>query len=155
MLSTIVGLGAAGLVLIFLEMFLPGLIAGIVGACLLIASVVMAYGEFGAAGGNVALALSLAGSGALWWWWAYHFQNTRFGQSMTLKTSVDGKSVTADLPNYVGLEGTAVTTLRPSGTVLIGGKRVDAVSDGEFLESGTHVRVLKAHGITIVVRRVS
>ena len=59
MFTTIVGLGAAGLLLLFLEMFLPGMIAGIAGAVLLIISVAMSYEHYGAEGGNVALIISL------------------------------------------------------------------------------------------------
>ena len=70
MISTIVSLGAAGLALLFLEMFLPGMIAGVVGACLLAASVIMAYTDLGAEAGNTALLIASTASAGLWWWWA-------------------------------------------------------------------------------------
>ena len=153
MLTTIVGLGAAGLLLMFLEMFLPGLIAGVVGGIMLIVAIVMSYDHYGAAGGNAALVIGLTLSGIMWWWWATHFQNTRFGKRMTLQTSVDGKTATQLLTEFVGQNGTAVTDLRPAGTVVIDGRRVDAISDGEFIENGQNVRVLRAQGICVVVRR--
>ncbi len=153
MLTTIVGLGAAGLLLIFLEMFLPGMIAGIVGAILLMVSVGMSYDHYGAEGGNIALVSSLVATGILWWWWANHFQNTRFGRRMTLQASIDGSTVTPGLGDLVGQQGTALTALRPGGTVLVGGKKVDAISDGEFVERGTAVHVIRSQGICIIVRR--
>lgn len=41
----------------------------------------------------------------------------------------------------VGLEGTAVTALRPSGRADFGGGPVDAQSAGEWLDAGTRVRI--------------
>ena len=155
MLMTIVAWGAAGLLLLFLEMFLPGMIAGIAGAVLLMVSVGKAYDFYGAEGGNVALLIALLASGALWWWWATHFQNTRFGRSMTLQDTGSGTAVTPGLADLVGAEGTAFTTLRPGGTVLIGGKRVDAISDGELIEAGTAIRIIRSQGICVMVRRIS
>ena len=154
MFTTIVGLGAAGLLLLFLEMFLPGMIAGIAGAILLIISVVMSYEHFGSEGGNVSLIIALVATGILWWWWATHFQNTRFGRSMTLQESGTGTAVTPGLSALVGSEGTALTTLRPGGTILIDGKKVDAISDGELIESGAGIRIISAQGICVIVRRI-
>ncbi|MCI0650972.1 MAG: hypothetical protein L0Z55_03725 [Planctomycetes bacterium] len=53
----------------------------------------------------------------------------------------------------VGVEGTAVTALRPSGVAIIHGKRFDVVSrSGEFIEAGSRVQVMAADGNRIVVR---
>ena len=54
----------------------------------------------------------------------------------------------------VGQTGTAVTGLRPSGTVDVGGKRVDVVSEGGFVEAGATVEVVLARGSRVVVRAV-
>jgi membrane-bound serine protease (ClpP class) len=155
MITTIVALGTAGLLLLFLEMFLPGMIAGLVGACLLIASVIMAYSDLGAEAGNVALLIASTASAGLWWWWANHFQHTRFGQAMTLKSASEGTTPLAGLETFSGQIGEAATPLRPSGTVLILGKRVDAVTDGEFIEAGSSIRVVRAHGMGLLVRRLA
>jgi membrane-bound serine protease (ClpP class) len=153
MLTTIVALGAAGLLLLFLEMFLPGMVAGLVGICLLIASVVMAYTDLGSEAGNIALLIASVSSAGLWWWWANHFQKTRFGRAMTL-TSVDhGNSVEPGLERYAGEIGEAATPLRPSGTIIVAGKRLDAVTAGEFIEAGSAVRVVRAQGMGLLVRQ--
>ncbi len=152
MVTTIIALGIAGLLLLFLEMFLPGLVAGIVGACLLIAAVVMAY-DLGPEAGNVALLIASVCSAGLWWWWATHFQHTRFGRAMTLTSFGEGSSTMGGLDQLTGQLGEAATPLRPSGTVMVGGKRVDAVTDGEFIEAGSPIRVVRAQGMGIVVRQ--
>jgi membrane-bound serine protease (ClpP class) len=153
MLMTVIGTGIAGLLLLFLEMFLPGLIAGIVGAILLCVSVVLAYTELGAEAGNTALLLAALSTGGLWWWWATRFQHTRFGKRMTLEATITGNATADDLATFAGQEGAAVTPLRPAGSVAVAGRRLDAITDGEFLESGTKIRIIRPHGMSVLVRR--
>ena len=152
MLTTVIALGAAGVLLLFLEMFLPGMIAGIIGGILLFAAVVMAYSEIGIEAGNIALLAATATTACLWWWWAAKFQHTRFGRSMTLSTTGTGTAQAEGLAQWIGQTGTAVTPLRPSGTILIEGKRVDAITSGEFLEQGTPVQIIRAEGSGVIVR---
>jgi len=64
----------------------------------------------------------------------------------------EGWSSSKARPDLLGREGTALTDLRPSGTVLIGEERVDAVSDSEWIEDGTDVRVVSSEGYRLVVR---
>jgi membrane-bound serine protease (ClpP class) len=55
-------------------------------------------------------------------------------------------------PDLVGREGVALTDLRPSGTALFGEERVDAVSESEWIEEGTDIRVVTSEGYRVVVR---
>jgi len=55
-------------------------------------------------------------------------------------------------PDLVGLTGVALTDLRPSGTALIGEERVDAVSESEWIEEGTGVKIVSSEGYRVVVR---
>jgi membrane-bound serine protease (ClpP class) len=54
--------------------------------------------------------------------------------------------------DLVGLEGVALTDLRPAGTGLFGDERVDVVADSEFISEGEAIRVLSAEGYRCVVR---
>jgi membrane-bound serine protease (ClpP class) len=155
MVNTVIALAVAGVILLFLEMFLPGIIAGVIGGILLIASVVVAYRELGPEAGNITLLATTAVTAGLWWWWATKFQHTRFGRLMTLSTSSTGTSEPRDLGGLTGQTGTAATALRPSGTILVGGRRVDAMTGGEFLEQGTAVRIVSTAGLAVLVRRQS
>lgn len=56
--------------------------------------------------------------------------------------------------DLVGREGTAITDLRPSGTVLVGEERVDVVSESEWIPAGSPVRVVSAEGYRHVVRAI-
>ncbi len=51
----------------------------------------------------------------------------------------------------VGKIGIAYTTLRPGGTAVIDGKKVDVVADSEYLDQGTKIKVLRVEGIKVVV----
>lgn len=55
-------------------------------------------------------------------------------------------------PDLVGREGVAMTDLRPSGTGAFGEERVDVVSESEWIEEGTEIRVVSSEGYRHVVR---
>jgi membrane-bound serine protease (ClpP class) len=55
----------------------------------------------------------------------------------------------------VGRTGTAATVLRPTGTMAIDGDRFDVVTEGEFVEAGTPLRVLYVAGPRVVVAAVA
>ena len=54
---------------------------------------------------------------------------------------------------WLGKCGTAASPLRPAGLAYIDGERVDVVSDGEFIDAGAPLEVIRVDGNRIVVRR--
>jgi membrane-bound serine protease (ClpP class) len=64
----------------------------------------------------------------------------------------DGWASASTRHDLLGREGEALTDLRPAGTVLIGEERVDAVSESEWIEEGTEVKVVSSEGYRLVVR---
>ena len=54
-----------------------------------------------------------------------------------------------------GMEGVTASVCRPSGKIRVGGELYDAVSEGEFIESGEHVLVINVEGNKITVRRIA
>lgn len=59
----------------------------------------------------------------------------------------------SELDKYIGMEGTAITDLRPSGTAIINGKRVDVVSRGVYLDKDAEIVVSTITGNQIIVRK--
>lgn len=55
--------------------------------------------------------------------------------------------------DYVGKQGIVATNLRPAGTAIIDGKRVDVVTRGDYIEEGPEIRVTAVEGARIVVRK--
>ncbi len=54
--------------------------------------------------------------------------------------------------SLMGLEGVAVTNMRPSGVVEIDGHRYDAIAHGGIVDNGQAIRVTNVDGLTIEIR---
>ena len=53
-----------------------------------------------------------------------------------------------------GDEGISLTTLRPSGKVRIGDRKVDAVTQGDFIDPATQVRVTRVTAGHVIVETI-
>jgi len=73
----------------------------------------------------------------------------------TLKTTLSKEngfvSQSPELEKYIGMTGESVTDLRPSGTAVLDGKRLDVVTRGEYLEKSSKLIVLSVTGNQIIV----
>ncbi|MFQ5898494.1 MAG: nodulation protein NfeD [Candidatus Methylomirabilia bacterium] len=80
-----------------------------------------------------------------------------FGRRLILDTELPTREGFASAPEtdraWLGKRGTAASALRPAGIAQIEGERVDVVSDGEFVEPGAPIEVIRVDGNRIVVRR--
>ena len=54
----------------------------------------------------------------------------------------------------IGLEGIALTTLRPAGTADFDGKRVDVVTESSYIQNGKKIKVVKVEGSKVIVREI-
>ncbi len=63
-------------------------------------------------------------------------------------------AISEDNKTFVGKMGVAITPLRPAGTALIDGARVDVVTNGEFVLPGTNIEVTQTAASKIIVRAV-
>ncbi|MBN2909084.1 nodulation protein NfeD [Polycladomyces sp. WAk] len=63
-------------------------------------------------------------------------------------------SLNRNYRELVGREGTALTDMRPSGTIRIGDGRYSAVTNGHWVQKGARVRVLSVDGVKILVETV-
>lgn len=143
----------AGIVLILAEFILPGLVCGVLGGVFLVVSCIIAlyakpeYALFIIIGESIAAVGCLAVG-------FYAFPRSILGRAMILEANqpLDAGWV-SDVSDaaLVGALGEVFTALRPAGTVMINGRRVNAVSNGEFIEDGTAVRVIEVRGNRVVV----
>ena len=142
---------AAGALLLLAESVLPGMIAGLVGACCLVAAVIEGYVRFGARTGNLILFGVLAGLVFGFWLWLKYFPNSRVAK-VFISRQVVGE-IGTEKPELLDQTGTALSALRPAGTAVINGKRVDVVTEGQMIDPGTPVRVVAVEGMRVVVRQ--
>ncbi len=151
-MQTVVILLIAGAVLLFLESVLPGMIAGVIGVVCLVAGVVMGYVNFGERTGHLILlgvALGLVAGTLVW---VKYFPTSRLAKTFVSQGHVGELGVERN--ELLNQTGTAFTHLRPSGTALINGKRVDVVTEGPHVERGTPIKVVATEGLRTVVRAV-
>ncbi len=152
-MATVVTLLLVGAALLLLETVLPGLIAGVIGFGCLVAGVVVGYLNFDTRTGNLILACVLVGliGGTLCW--MKFFPESRVAKVFISQRTVG--DIGTERPELLNQTGTAFTNLRPSGTAVLDGKRVDVVTEGQMIERGTPVKVVAIEGMRVVVRAMS
>lgn len=78
---------------------------------------------------------------------------------LTLQNKQDSKegyvAPAPELRLFAGKEGIAVTPLRPAGSADIEGRRLDVVTEGEFISTGKRVKVIKVEGTRVVVKEIA
>ncbi len=89
---------------------------------------------------------------------AKYLPRTRFYHYIVLENAVGGHPAIA-LPFAatavpIGTEGTAHTMLRPAGKAEVSGQILDVVTQGDFIDPGSKVRVIAVDGLRVVVERV-
>ncbi|HOZ48544.1 MAG TPA: NfeD family protein [Candidatus Hydrogenedentes bacterium] len=147
---------AGGTVLVLAEFIVPGGICGAVGGLfILISCIVGCYG----APDHVAFVIILEAVGiviSIVLGFTY-LPRTRLARRLILEDSQDaaaGWVAVESNERLVGRTAEVLTALRPAGTILVDGERLDAVSDGQFIDKGAAVRVLEVHGSRVVVEQV-
>ena len=80
-----------------------------------------------------------------------------FGRKLVLDTELSSDKGFASAPDtdlgWLGKTGHAATPLHPAGIAQIDDARVDVVSDGELIDAGELIKVVRVDGNRIVVRR--
>jgi len=158
-------LATAGIALLLVEAFiLPGFgVAGVLGILALLAGLIMSTIGEGASlqaliGAASRLGVSLVVAIVASLFILRYLPKTRIGRHLVLATGLTAGSGFTSEPieehALVGKTGVAASTLRPAGIADIDGKRIDVVSDGEFIEPGQAIRVDHVDGNRVVVRRI-
>lgn len=91
---------------------------------------------------------------------SFRFMGTRkLWQRLSLNTSQSNASgytgPNLNYEDYIGKQGIALTQLRPAGTADFQGDRLDVVTEGGFIKSGSPVKVIAVEGVRIIVREES
>ena len=143
----------AGLILIVAEIFLPGLVVGSMGAICLLASIILCYSQKGGLIGTIYLAGVIVASIAVVGLGLKYFPRTSYGKKMVLNAQSQDGDEMAWLQTLKGKKGTSHTMLRPAGTAMIDGKRVDVVTEGTMVPKGSAIEVIMVEGNRVIVRK--
>lgn len=143
-----------GLLMVCLEVFIPGGVVGTLGAFALIGCIILAFANKGTTFGlywlSGVMVITLFGL----------FLSIKFlptspaGRRLFLNSSESGYSASeGGLADLLDQTGTAMTDLRPAGMADIKGRRIDVVTNGEYLKKETIIRVIRVEGNRVVVEK--
>ena len=143
---------AAGFFMLILEMFVPDFgIIGIIGIISLISFVVISATSFlhGLILGGILLLILFVFFVIFLWIGS----KGKLPKKIVLFSEQEHKEgyVAADYEKFIGAAGVAASPLRPAGIMKVDDENLNVVSDGEFIEKGSKLRVKKVEGGRIVV----
>lgn len=136
-----------GMALLFAELFVPGVVMGILGGIVVIYAVVAAWLQ-----GEYVTAVLLTGGTLVAVPLMVRYAMRRLSLGSALPAEDGFAAAESGLAALAGREGITLTPLRPAGTAELDGRRVSVVAETGFIESDTRVRVLRVEGNRVVVR---
>lgn len=151
-----------GVGLLLLEIFvIPGFgVAGIVGIAFMFGSVLYIFkSAYELEDAIFWLSVSVIMTFGFSIMLAYVLPKTRTWNRFVLETAMDSElgfhsASRDDFQSYLGQTATALTPLRPSGTVRLGDKRLDVVTVGDFVDAEMSVKIVDVEGSKIFVEAI-
>lgn len=145
----------AGLILLIVEMATPSFaLPGIMGVILLGISVFLAAENLTQALVMILLLLLVLGILAVMIMRSALKGKLSRSALIQRRTSAkeEGYITNPDMSALEGRQGITRTVLRPAGVVEIDGKRIDVVTEGEFIEANMPIVVSRVEGIRVIVK---
>lgn len=142
-----------GVVLVIVEMFIPGFgLPGISGVLLIALGIFLQAKTLEEA--LLLLLVVAAILGVALFIVLCTARKNRFSKSPIVLNSSIHPAPQTDMQYFMGREGVTSTPLRPAGIADFDGVRLDVIAEAEFVPAGVRVRIVKAEGNRIVVRRI-
>lgn len=139
----------AGVLLISAETIVPGGILGVFGGAALISAAVVGWMKFSEPYNYLSIFGVLTLSIALIILWLRILPKTGISLS---KDAGDFKAPKGKTEVEVGTICETLSPLRPSGLATIEGKRIDVITEGEWIDAHKKVKVIHTEGCRIFVR---
>lgn len=147
-------LAIVALILIYLEFFMPGGVFAISGAISAIASIV--FFSFADPGTVWVVVFSIALIVGIVFACSIGLKHLRMsGKSNTFLSSSDQEGYAAATTDeeLIGKKGKTLTDLKPAGHILVGDKRLQAVSESGYISKDQEVVILRGDGAHYVVKK--
>lgn len=142
-----------GLVLIFLEFYLPGAVMAVGGGLLIFISVLLFAKQSGSGLATLLYILGVVSSIALVIRFAvWKIRHTKSDYSIYSDKDQEGYMASGYERNAIGREGTVLSDLKPGGYILIEGKQHQALSQSGYIVKGTQVKVIGGEGESLIVK---
>jgi membrane-bound ClpP family serine protease len=154
-MTAILLLFLVGLVLLGFEVFMPSSVLGMLGGAAMLWACILAFLSYGLRGGGLAVLAGLALLGLTLYAEFGLLPKTRLGKRFFLHDAIGAISQppVADAA-VVGKLCEAVTTLAPSGYVLLDGRRYAAFSRSGHVATGTSLRVVALDNFHLIVTKL-
>ncbi len=147
---------ALGLLLIFLEFYLPGAIMGIAGTALVIASIILYANQAESAGAVIAFTTGvLVLLGFLIRFALKRIRGTAKDNTMYLDTDQSGYTASSYDVNAIGKNGVVYADLKPAGHIMIAGVQYQATTESGYLPRGTPIVVIGGSGAHLIVKPIN
>jgi membrane-bound ClpP family serine protease len=155
-MTLIVLLFAIGILLIALEVIVPGAVLGTIGAVMIFGGCVMAFLEFGTGGGILALVAAFIIGGIALFVEFRLLPKTKIGKRAFLTKEITAVSQAIDhqARNLIGKTAESLTMLSPSGYVRVDGQRFEAFCQSGQAPVGTALHVIGADNFRLIVSEI-
>lgn len=145
---------AVGLLLIFLEFFLPGGVMGTIGALVVLASIAL----FAMQTDSMILILlytigSIVSVALLFRFALWRIRHGEPGKTIYSDDDQEGFTASAFDKGAIGKIGIVDTDLRPGGHIIVEDKRHSAISRSGYIPKGEKVKVLGGEGESLIVKK--
>lgn len=156
-MTLIILLFSIGLILLALEVIIPGGILGIIGAVVLFSGCILSFILLSTLEGFIAIGIALLAGILLFYIQFKILPKTRLGKRffLTREISATSNSLVENTRDLVGKTATSVTMLSPSGYVTVGGNTYEALSESGQIPENTELEVISANSFHITVRTKS
>jgi len=155
-MSLIVVLFAAGVILLALEVIVPGAILGITGGVLMLIGVVVSFDQYGFGGGALASGAAMVAVAVTLYLEFVMLPKSRIAKTFSMTATVDGRSQPAIADrSVIGRTVTAVTMLAPSGVVELDGRRYEAFARTGHVAAGSQLSVVDVDNFRLIVSQPS
>ncbi|MGB0414547.1 MAG: NfeD family protein [Coraliomargarita sp.] len=150
----IVGLILGTLILVALEVFLPGGVLGVAAVVTLLVASYLTYVDYGLFQALMVFFGTVFASLALAIAQFSFLAKTSYGQKLFLRKSVEGRT-NSDKGHdaIVGKSGQTLTRLNPTGMVLINGKNYEAFSRDGYIGKNESVRVIARDNFKLIIQK--
>lgn len=152
-MTVIILLFSLGIVLLAVEVLVPGGILGTIGGLMMFGGCVMSFIEYGTGGGIIALMTAFALTALAFYIELRVLPRTAAGKRAFLTSEITGVSAAlgAEARDLIGKSAEALTMLSPSGYILVEGKRYEAFCQTGQAPAGAALEVIGADNFRLIV----
>jgi membrane-bound ClpP family serine protease len=143
-----------GLLLVFLEFYVPGAVMGTAGGLLILASIFLAAITYQSSWTIALFAIAaLAATVFIIRFALWYIPRVKGDKSIYSNGAQVGYKASVFDASVVGKTGVVLSDLKPGGYILIEGKQHQALSESGYIPEGEKVLVLRGEGESLIVKK--